>query len=382
MVPVYNIFIPIILLLFFLSCNNNEENISKIDEPLPYTVYINISEPLLPSDDDSPEYLLGQPVFVFSDTEGNLYVADRIAMNIRVYDSSGTYKRTVGRRGRGPGEFYDINAMLIDSQNNIIVADQLNSRITYLTSTGETISTYLIDHDEMLWPRQIREINDDLYIYLYTLPKNNDPDGKMLHLFDREMNKVKSIILVERYPRSSFFRIFSELYPGHVWVIDDYTIVYIPPLFYGSWYKIKFDNLPDYTVTEYSAYYSKPFMEIYSEPLPDNVTTIHYGGEVIAADVKRQSLGIFSLSDGTIVIFYLQYEEDTTLLITELYTPDGVLIGKGQKDLEYTTIAHAFTILSIVYIDMNDTFYIIDDRDLPKIKAINLSMNYNFEKKY
>jgi len=375
MISIYRILFSVAYLILFISCNTRDNSNTNNEDELQYTVHINISESLLPTDDGRPEYLLGQPVFVFTDKSDNIYVADRMAMNIRVYDSTGIYKRTIGKRGRGPGEFLDINAMLIDSQNNIIIADQLNSRISYLSSTGEIISTHLIDQDEILWPRQIREYNDDLYIYLYRLPRNIDPDGNILHVFDKEMNRVKSLKLPDRYAKSPFVRIFSEFYPGHISVVDNNYIVYVPPIFDGTWYNINIDKSANYTVIENGTYHYKPFTENFRGPLPDNVTRIHHGGEVIAADVKRQSLGIFPLSDGKIVIFYLEYEEDTTLLKTELFTLEGSLIGKGQKDLKEVTTAHAFTLISIVHIDRNDTFYVIDDRGLPEIKTMTLTLS-------
>jgi hypothetical protein len=49
--------------------------------------------------------VFGQISDVVVDEAGSLYVLDRRNDHVKVFDASGKYLRTIGRRGQGPGEF-------------------------------------------------------------------------------------------------------------------------------------------------------------------------------------------------------------------------------------------------------------------------------------
>lgn len=93
---------------------------------------------------DSTEYLFGSLTSVVPGPDGHIYVADRQTSNIRVFDPSGTYVRTLGRRGEGPGEFERIETMAFDASDYLLVWDaSLRYRLTRLDpQTGEEIDTY------------------------------------------------------------------------------------------------------------------------------------------------------------------------------------------------------------------------------------------------
>ncbi len=52
------------------------------------------------------EYVLLSPQALDVDREGNIYVSDQRAGQVRVYAPDGTHRLTFGRRGEGPGEFH------------------------------------------------------------------------------------------------------------------------------------------------------------------------------------------------------------------------------------------------------------------------------------
>jgi hypothetical protein len=55
------------------------------------------------------------------DAGGRVWVADRGTNELRVFDASGTYIRTVGRRGDGPGEYSRLASVLLGPEGNIWV---------------------------------------------------------------------------------------------------------------------------------------------------------------------------------------------------------------------------------------------------------------------
>jgi len=60
---------------------------------------------------DAPDQALTWVSQVLIGPDGSLYVAQPQDRRIRVYDSAGKLQRTIGRRGRGPGEFESLSAI-------------------------------------------------------------------------------------------------------------------------------------------------------------------------------------------------------------------------------------------------------------------------------
>lgn len=75
------------------------------------------------------------------DDLGRVWVADAQLQNLRVYDSEGVHLRTVGRKGRGPGEFQWISGMDRRPDGKLLVLDSGNSRFTLFDTTGRVVAT-------------------------------------------------------------------------------------------------------------------------------------------------------------------------------------------------------------------------------------------------
>jgi hypothetical protein len=73
---------------------------------------------------------------VVLDASGSIYVADQQAAEIQVFDSRGEYLRTLGRRGRGPGEFGDLYS-LAWLGDTLVVLDPRNARLGLMSASGE-----------------------------------------------------------------------------------------------------------------------------------------------------------------------------------------------------------------------------------------------------
>jgi hypothetical protein len=73
------------------------------------------------------------------DADGRLYVFDRQAQDVRVFNPDGSYVRTIGRSGRGPGEFI-ANGIAIDSAERLWVFNQGNMRYSVFDSAGALVT--------------------------------------------------------------------------------------------------------------------------------------------------------------------------------------------------------------------------------------------------
>ena len=74
-------------------------------------------------DMNDENYLFPFPVTLNVDDEGNLYVCDGGNRRVQKYDKSGTYVRTIGRYGQGPGEYMFPSRLFLDDVGNPCVGD-------------------------------------------------------------------------------------------------------------------------------------------------------------------------------------------------------------------------------------------------------------------
>lgn len=87
----------------------------------------------------SEEAMLAMPVAVDADDFGNIYVLDRKAAQIKVFDPQGQFIRALGRHGQGPGEFQSPVYFQITPQKNIMVTDPALRRVSLLGLDGQFV---------------------------------------------------------------------------------------------------------------------------------------------------------------------------------------------------------------------------------------------------
>ena len=89
---------------------------------------------------EGPEELLfGGIGSIAVDDGGRVYVLDRQALNVRVFDSAGEYIETLGGPGEGPGELSSAESVMLLADGRVAVDDQLDRRVQlYRAGRGET----------------------------------------------------------------------------------------------------------------------------------------------------------------------------------------------------------------------------------------------------
>ena len=85
------------------------------------------------------EYLFGWIGSVAVDDDRSVHVLDGQAQHVRVFDSTGEYVETLGRRGEGPGEFSSAEAIAVLPDGRLVVRDSRNQRIeVFSPGAGDT----------------------------------------------------------------------------------------------------------------------------------------------------------------------------------------------------------------------------------------------------
>jgi hypothetical protein len=100
------------------------------------------------NDDSMPEGLFFEsPSTVACDPEGNVYVVDSGAKNIKKIDAQGKFLKTIGREGQGPGEFGGLYYSTF-AKDRLIVWDSGNRRLCAFTPEGKFINFTNISYEE------------------------------------------------------------------------------------------------------------------------------------------------------------------------------------------------------------------------------------------
>jgi hypothetical protein len=131
-------------------------------EPLYGEIKFELEEDLSIGNEEDENYLFYGARDIQVDTEGNIYVLDSGNHRLQVFDKSGKYLRTIGKRGQGPGEFNSPTSLQLDDETgNIFVKDNMLRKIIIFEKQGKYIDKdillveflidFCLDSDGCIW---------------------------------------------------------------------------------------------------------------------------------------------------------------------------------------------------------------------------------------
>ncbi len=94
------------------------------------------------ADAAEPAYVFGEVVDATPDPLGRVWVLDRQAKELRVFDAAGRHVRTVGREGAGPGELRNPIGLSWDAGARLWVVDTDNQRYEVFDTAGRHVRSY------------------------------------------------------------------------------------------------------------------------------------------------------------------------------------------------------------------------------------------------
>ena len=106
-------------------------------EPLYKTPVLELKEELSLGGPDAPGDQAFDSIrnFVVDDA-GTIYVLDQRAAHVKVFDASGRYVRTIGRKGQGPGELELPGTISLNRTTGELAVQQSTRRMTYFKADG------------------------------------------------------------------------------------------------------------------------------------------------------------------------------------------------------------------------------------------------------
>lgn len=349
-------------------------------------------EHLVIGDDEraGAEYLFAGPRDVAVDDEGYLYVADSRSADVRVFTKDGTYVRTLGRRGQGPGEFTEVSAMIVDEHGDLVVADRFNQRVTRFARAedGFTHETYPIAVDGPAWLYDLLSLGEGRFGLVYK-PGYAEASSRaagsrdLLHVYEGTFARetASAVPYTDFYDADDpFHRALTDL-PAARFSVDDAGRVLVVPKFYeGTIYRYErsssgwtVDRIDGGYAPGYPAYapYDRDDYSREDRPFQSLVITNRRRGRFAAAQ-QKVSRGAFVLADGTVVHFSTMGQGDERVHGVEVFDSDGRLVGYGPIE-GYTSTKRTPLHFRVFAVDEAGRFYVTDDRGgFPVVRVVSL----------
>lgn len=340
---------------------------------------VRLEEKLVIGEDDDAalEYLFSGPSFIDTDSQNRIYIAEQ--SDVRVFSEDGEYLTTIGSQGRGPGEFLDISALAIGVNDELIIYDNRNFRITFFYNLGDSLESISPQGWEKMDGRRtvqnniIPISNDQFAITAMEIdPLDQRPldemDNRIVHLVSKDFTTYNQ----------SYIDVFEYLLDPDVRLqrrasrFSNYLLAQVPnnklavahEMFNGNIYMVDYtEEMPEVQELEgnFVGY------EMYEELDGSSRSYINkrygiVGGSGGTYQKKLGSLGLFANSNG-IINFVYTIEGKTGEYFIEFFTPEGDYKG-------YTNIDNDFAIQDGMrlrfypkHLDKNNRLYHADYSD-------------------
>lgn len=278
----------------------------------------------------SEEYQFRGPDLAVQDSKQNLYVVDQRATEIKVFNSSGKYVKTLGKNGRGPGEFLDISSIDIVHGDTLVVFDAINQRFSTLDING-FFESYTPSQSDLgvISVREVIPHKEGYLILMLSSSLSQAGNNKIFFLFDKEFE-----FLGESYGEESSIWNTDNRFSNYLaYSKDAYCTkirnnkIYVAPGLHEN--HITEIDLKTSTEKRIKNSTEAPFSSFilhgeddYDEKISNKMLFSGVYGKYVVEAINRTS-GIF-IEDGIVSKFSIQkLNEGQSVLVVDLYSGKG-----------------------------------------------------------
>jgi hypothetical protein len=331
----------------------------------------------------STDYNLGNIKDIAVDRERNIYIADAMSMSINVFSREGEYVNSIGRRGRGPGEFLSFKEITVSNKNELLVVDKRQFRIIKFNTSGELLETYSMsaENQDVVFFNQISQLKDGKNLVLYKKFGSVGSDEEVFHIWDDGFeNKLKSFgAFGDLGFDEGFGKEIVKLALGSFTFKNEQQIIFAPSIYQGNLFLYDKTNSGDWKFNkkvEGHNFEIKPY-ENYSSSRSNDALTLHTQQGEVNGDINVSSMGVFSLGKNYIAHFSMskanKSENKKWVFGVELY--DNKLNFLGYFKLDTFAKSHNLIQPGLRAKDADDNFYMLIKQDTyPIVRKFSLDI--------
>lgn len=219
-------------LLFWLGCAQKE----GLDDSKPYMNKISVEYEFQHVEDirleETDTLFIGRLRTFAVGRNGYLYIGDGIDQVVKVFSPEGKFVRTIGKRGKGPGEITVLRGHCVDDDGNVYTSDDRLHRVSRFDSLGTFLGSFSIGEEYLYASGRLTYYQGGLLIELlrgYTSPKEMRNVKSIVTSFDLEGNARQSYgrfgRVYEDFVLPSFHTYVTVDSASNVYILTDHTPV-------------------------------------------------------------------------------------------------------------------------------------------------------------
>ncbi len=339
-------------------------------------------------EDDEIEYIFTNPQHIVTDRAGNIYVADRNIARLKIFDKTGKYVKSIGRRGQGPGEIQEITCLTIDSSDDVIIADRMNRRFTKYSDFGKTVRVYPMFDQSYIEPYFITPYSQNTILVYFAVRSvsgyNEHAQNNILHFLTDDFQPMNTSFASadEVWDMASSFERFQVGKPGLKILVYDSTHIFLAPQFYDGKIYMYEKHQENWRAKVLRG--KRPLQSAYIEhPLSDRTKRKKYPNSIMAngragrfyVSVKNRTVGLFRFDEDSIIHFvFMTDPEGDAILGMNFFDKKGTFRFFRELTALDLKGAPIFNI-EVLWRNHEGVFYVRDSRNLPMIRLLKISLD-------
>lgn len=393
--------IAAILLIFqmiLISCTGGQSENPSVEKVSTITANTDL---VIGAEDQPPMNQLGRPEAVRVDEEGDIYVADRASMEIKVFGRDGNYIKSLGGRGRGPGEFQDIELMEWTPEGHLVVMDRGNMQYMVISTEGEQIDAFPYNMSDQFYPRSVRYVDGQMLALFHNSSSFLEIPRLERHLFhiystDFQQRKTSFMPVKELGVEEGFSVAIMSFHLGSFTLIEENdAFIFSPSTYTGNFFVFhkhgdgnwKYEKVLQGTKPQMEPIRIYHSEQQYQRALEEGVARAKSGwggGKQILGSQLSVDAGLFSLDDGRIVQFYAEWKEGYERLPgseshpMDLYVQVFGTEGELQQQSYLFTYTEKYAVPNyavVNWMDEGENFYLFDyPGDVPTVRRFSLEL--------